>query len=474
MRIGPGTNIDRRLSAGTDAGVSRLDYNVKLAITISASAAGLFIVVMLTLLYVGINFPPRRNTDPSRNSAPPSITTCATITTTPSATFVDLAEQSTCNHTIPYLEEGPSDGNSSVDGATANASRYPWFVSVYWEQEQSYSFCGGSIIDDQHILTSAACINNLANLSNSVGLVVDTDQSLFRIGVGSVERSSVPLHEVKVKAAFVHKGFSLSEEYYNHNIAVLRLNGSLSVLAGWNTLFKPICLPALTEIKDENTLRCKVIGWGEGNLTDSPPSSENVHSVDLDVHGFGWCFTEFGFGRTMFFFQDDDLVCSKRDPVRTGPDYCFKNLGGALVCRNDSGSVLEQIGVASFTYQQAPCGSPRDHATAYVDVTVYRPWLQYVAMPVLANVDEAQAWLQCQREKCFDLVEQRYGAKRVLERNKQYICASFAAYDFCRLHDPKPQRCNIAVPMFVNRPGSIPAKYWRRELQAIYDAYRNA
>ena len=473
MRTGPETNIDR-LSAGTDAGVSRLEYNLKLAFTISASAAGLFIVVMLTLLYVGLNLPPRRITDPSRNSTPPSITTCAAITTTPSATVVDLAEQSTCNHMIPSLEEGPSDGNSSVDGATANASRYPWFVSVYWEQEQSYSFCGGSIIDDQHILTSAACLTNLANLSSSVGLVVDTDQSLFRIGVGNVERNSVPLHEVKVKAAFVHKGFSLSEEYYNHNIAVLRLNGSLSVLAGWNTLFKPVCLPAPTEIKGENTLRCKVIGWGEGNLTDSPPSSENVQSVDLEIHGFAWCFMEFGFRRIMLFFQDDDLVCSKRDPVRTGPDYCFKNLGGPLVCRNDSGSVLEQIGVTSFTFQQAPCGSPRDHATAYVDVTVYRPWLQYVAMPVLANVDEAQAWLQCQRQKCFDLVEQRYGAKRVLERNKQYICASFAAYDFCRLHDPKPQRCSIAVPMFVNRPGSIPAKYWRRELQAIYDAYRNA
>ena len=463
MRIGPGKNTDR-FSVGTDAGTRRLEYNVKLAIIISTFAGGLYIVLMLSLFFAGINLPPR-NTDSSRNS---TITICATITTTPRAIVVDLAEQSTCKHTIPSLEEDPSDGNSSVDGATANASRYPWFVSVYWEQEQRNSLCGGSIIDDQHILTSAACITNL---SNSVGLVVDTDQSLFRIGVGNVERN-FPLHEVKVKAAFVHKGFSQSEEYYNHNIAVLRLNGSLSVLAGWNILFKPVCLPALTEIKDETMLRCKVIGWGEGTLTDSPPRSENVQSVGLEVHGFGWCFKEFGFGRTMLFFQENDLVCSKRGPA--GPDYCFRNLGGPLVCRNDSGSVLEQIGVASFTYQQAPCGSPRDHATAYVDVTVYRPWLQYVALPVLANVDEAQAWLQCQRERCFDLVEQRYGNKQVLERNKQYICASFAAYDYCRLHDPKPQRCNIAVPMFVDRPGSTPSMYWRPELQELFDAYRKA
>ena len=337
-------------------------------------------------------------------------------------------------------------------------------------------------MDDQHILTAAHCI---VGLSNAAGLIVDRDQNLFRIGVGST-KSSPPLHEVTVKAAFVHRGFSPTKGYVSHDIAVLRLNEPLSVLAGWETLIKPVCLPAETEIAPP---RCEMTGWGRTDPTDSRSLSKELQRLDLDVYNHDTCVSRHPkmfnaadlqnvkphiLNLTHRLLFDNGQICSGSS-TQGAHGICLGDSGGPLVCRTDNGSVFKQFGVVSWTAKRALCGSTPGYASVYTSVPFYRGWLEYVALNVLENVDKAQTWLDCRKKKCLRLAENRNRDMEVLERNKQCICEVFAAYDYCVEHDPKPDRCkNTVVPIYFDRKDANPGMYWRADLVKIFEVYRSA
>ena len=259
MRVAPDRSAECNHRAGLATTASRTAHNarnhcmsqtVKLAIIVSFSAIASATLVMGSLFFAGF----LTVTRPQRGFSTSSPAQRPRNSSVPKYVEVDVTGYCTCDPRHSSREENQFDRDFIVGGETVrSASRYPWMVSVISKQKQSLVLCGGSIIDDQHILTAAHCI---VDLSNAAGLIVDRDQNLIPIGVGST-KSSLPLQEVTVKAAFVHRGFSLNKEYYSHDIAVLRLNEPLSTIAGWNTLIKPVCLPAEKETAPP---RCEMTG----------------------------------------------------------------------------------------------------------------------------------------------------------------------------------------------------------------------
>ena len=51
--------------------------------------------------------------------------------------------------------------DSILGGSAAPANSYPYFVNIYKDKEQD---CGGSLINDQYILTAATCVRVMFHL----------------------------------------------------------------------------------------------------------------------------------------------------------------------------------------------------------------------------------------------------------------------------------------------------------------------
>jgi secreted trypsin-like serine protease len=92
-------------------------------------------------------------------------------------------------------------------------------------------FCGGSLLDDTHILTAAHCVAHFTSY--------DVSQMTARLGDYNIRISTEVKHvERKVKRVVRHKGFD-SRTLYN-DIAILTLSQKVTFSKG----IKPVCLPS--------------------------------------------------------------------------------------------------------------------------------------------------------------------------------------------------------------------------------------
>ena len=429
------------------------------AIIIPISAAAILSIVMVGLYFAGVFTKPDSPDEPGYVS---TTSTTASWLLAAAAAGVDITEYSTCERARSAGEENERDfivGGEEV----RNKWRYPWMAKVYAKTEGSKTtVCGGSILDDQHILTAAHCINSLPN---TAGLVQEAHK--IQVGVGSISGFQTP-NRVGVRGAFFHSGFT---KIAHHDIAVLRLNQSLSDLAGWATTIKPVCLPAATATAPST---CEMTGWGK-TVNAAGSSLPNVlRRIDLETHDYIWCKEAFENKGEEYPFIEGQ-ICTGTGP-KGGRDICQGDSGGPLVCRKDKEAVMQQFGVASWTSSTAPCGSVPGYESAFTSVPFYRAWTEYVAKPVLADVVKARAWLDCQRTKCLRLAGQRSGETDFLVKNREYLCPIFAAYEYCVGHDPKPDRCtNTVLPpilyrsrSFLDRGNSTPSSY---NITVLLDAF---
>ena len=130
-----------------------MNLTVKLVFFISLSAAVLVVFVLASLFFAGILTSPFGS---------PGLNPCLQNFSGSTNTAKDMTGLSTCHQVDSFHGVNTSDRDFIVGGETVrNTSRYPWMVSVVSKQKQGLMLCGGSIMDDQHILTAAHCIVGL-------------------------------------------------------------------------------------------------------------------------------------------------------------------------------------------------------------------------------------------------------------------------------------------------------------------------
>merc|ERR1712045_765752 len=99
--------------------------------------------------------------------------------------------------------------NYIVNGEQAVAHEFPWMAALMNLQRQ---FCGGSLIDENHILTAAHCVAHMSKYDDS---------------------QTVVKH---VKRVIRHKGFSSSTLW--NDVAILTLDSAVQ----YSDTIQPICL----------------------------------------------------------------------------------------------------------------------------------------------------------------------------------------------------------------------------------------
>lgn len=234
-----------------------------------------------------------------------------------------------------------------VNGYEAIKHEYPFMAALMNRQRQ---FCGGSLIDDNHILTAAHCVAHMSKY--------DVQNLRVRLGDHNIKTDSEANHvEKRVKRVIRHKGFSSSTLW--NDVAILTLEDKVS----YNSNIQPICLAQGGKKYVGNTVT--VAGWGTLREGGSQPAS--LMKVDVKVWTNSECKTSYG-SSAPGGITSHMLCASESDR-----DSCSGDSGGPLFDCPFGGS-CEQIGIVSWGIGCAK----QKYPGVYTRVTEMMPWISRI------------------------------------------------------------------------------------------------
>jgi trypsin len=233
---------------------------------------------------------------------------------------------------------GSALANEAIVGGTQAAQgEFPYQVSV---QTSSHK-CGGSIIDKDHILTAAHCVDGLS-------------ASRLRIRAGSNQHAS---GGKLVKVAKVTQHAEYDKKTIKNDIAVLKLASSLE----FGDRISAVALPSSADDVPPVGTRCSVTGWGStSHGGGSLPSNLLVAYVDIIDHE--QCKEYYADRHEV----DNSMICAG---VRGGgKDACQGDSGGPLV----DAATKKQVGVVSWGFG---CGQ-HTQPGVYASTAAYLEWIK--------------------------------------------------------------------------------------------------
>jgi len=221
-------------------------------------------------------------------------------------------------------------GQRIIGGSVAREHSWPWQVLV----RGGSSMCGGTLIDERHVLTAAHCI--------------DVTQD-YTVTVGLHDRNGVQFMEQKISAEkiYVH-------EYYDsvkitNDIAIIYLSQSVKVTDKVNF----ICLPG-----QEADIGNKVYLAGWGKTAVNGDASVLLKQTDLTVmncSGF-WAPSQ---------YDTRKQICAGT----VGAGQCNGDSGGPLMYQYSGQWYLN--GIVSFS---SNCKT--EIPAVFVRVSYYLPWIK--------------------------------------------------------------------------------------------------
>ncbi len=232
-----------------------------------------------------------------------------------------------------------------VGGETAAPGAWPWMVAIrVFDEPDSYSFCGGSLVAPSWVLTAAHCLVN-ATPEQIVATV-----GVHRLGSGQGQRRTVD--RIVVHPRY---GFDFAHDFA-HDLALLHL--SQPVEAGSAALLTADSLA----LAASGTL-ATVIGWG-ARSEDSREGllSYDLQQVELPVVSEEDCTTSMG--RMI----NENLLCAGY--IEGGKDACHGDSGSPLMVPDGSGG-WQLAGIVSFGIG---CARPTFYGV-YTRVSQYHDWI---------------------------------------------------------------------------------------------------
>ncbi|XP_068610853.1 chymotrypsin-like protease CTRL-1 [Brachionichthys hirsutus] len=236
-------------------------------------------------------------------------------------------------------------GTRIAGGTNATAGAWPWQVSIHLNLFGSH-ICGGTLINDQWVLTAAHCI-------------VLTFPSAYTVYLGRLFQNGTNPNEVisTVVEIIVHP--SVNNTIFNNDIALMRLSSAVS----FTDFIRPISLARNTSQFFNGTL-CVATGWGR--LADNVllPETFPLQEVPIPVIGNNICNCIFANSAPLVGITDQ-MICA--GAVNRG--ICQGDSGGPLQCQQNS--VWIQAGISSFA---APC-SEIAFPAGFTRVSEFNDWI---------------------------------------------------------------------------------------------------
>ncbi|XP_037298546.1 trypsin-1 isoform X2 [Manduca sexta] len=239
---------------------------------------------------------------------------------------------------------GTQDEERIVGGHNADLNEWPWIVALFNSGRQ---FCGGSLIDDRHVLSAAHCVAHMTSW--------DVARLTARLGDYNIRLSTETQHvERKIKRVVRHRGFDMRTLY--NDVAVLTLDQPVTFTKN----IRPICLASGGRQYSGQT--ATVIGWG--SLRESGPQPSVLQEVSIPVWSNAECRLKYGAAAPGGIVES--MICAGKASM----DSCSGDSGGPLMV--NEGGIWNQVGVVSWGIG---CGKGQ-YPGVYTRVTSFLPWIQ--------------------------------------------------------------------------------------------------
>lgn len=233
-----------------------------------------------------------------------------------------------------------------VGGTTAVKGSWPWQAGIiknYLVGGGGYHMCGGTLINDQWIVSAAHCFYRWKRLSD------------YAITLGSHDRDDMDDTQVnsKLGGIWVHENYDTRT--LDNDIALLKLENPVSLTDYIDTA----CVA--TNDYPADTM-CVVTGWGNQETTVDNPKLQQVYVPIIDS---ATCNRENWYDGGV----SDNMFCAGYSAG--GKDSCQGDSGGPFVCQNAASGAWELTGVVSWGYG---CADPLNPGV-YTRVTRYVDWI---------------------------------------------------------------------------------------------------
>jgi chymotrypsin-like protease len=200
-----------------------------------------------------------------------------------------------------------------INGDLAGLGQFPWQAALYANSgSTTYFRCGGSIISEQWILTSAVCIYGYDTFTVLVG-VIDLNGS----GVLAQSSEIIPYYDYD------------PNDFHHYSIGLVKLSTPLA----FNRYVAAITLP---ENLLEDGTNVTISGWG--STTDLGDESQFLLYADLVTIRNSECTAIYG-------NIQDSSVCAKSETA-TVQNACYGDGGAPLVLDVETDPV--HVGLVSF------------------------------------------------------------------------------------------------------------------------------
>uniref|UniRef100_T1KZ00 Peptidase S1 domain-containing protein n=2 Tax=Tetranychus urticae TaxID=32264 RepID=T1KZ00_TETUR len=274
-------------------------------------------------------------------------------------------------------ECGISEGAQSriFMGKEATPNKYPWIAHIRFKLNQHdsrYVKCGGSLIDNQHVMTAAHCI------FDEFGILRKRKLTEVYLGAHSISKDLENKHSV---SKFIYdKRFDITERKLDFDFAILKLSKPVQ----FSEDIYPICIPD-AKIKDYESLI--VAGWGKLSEIEGAPDKLNEVEVDfidnercnkmnyeftLRVRGVVETYP--GEYASLVTPIHESHMCAI--DVTTGGGSCIGDSGGPLMYKNPENHRWYAVGLVSGGY--GVCGNI-NIPTLYTIVAKYKKFIQKYA-----------------------------------------------------------------------------------------------
>ncbi|XP_020718171.1 trypsin-like [Ceratitis capitata] len=220
-----------------------------------------------------------------------------------------------------------------VKGVNTTIEVHPYQVSI--QKLNGRHFCGGSIIDEDTIVTAAHCLRT-------------TTAAQIQIRLGSTSYNGGG-RVVRARALQIHPDYVHKTNY--NDVAIIKLAESVSE----STRIRYIRLASSTPL---TCTRAVVTGWGVECYKNCTKSPLILQEVEVGIVDRNACASKaYKYGSKI----KDTMLCA----YDLGKDACQGDSGGPLVANN------ELVGVVSWGNGCATAGYPG----VYCDVADERTWI---------------------------------------------------------------------------------------------------
>ncbi len=247
-----------------------------------------------------------------------------------------------------------------VGGGLASAGEYPWQVALIssgYSNPYNGQFCGGSLIDEEWVLSAGHCVEDN-------GLITDPDDIDVLVGTNVLSQgptSGSSGQRINVDAIYLYPGFNYgSNDEVNKDASLLHLESPavLSSLVSTITLASPTdtsqVAPGVTST---------VTGWGYTSET-SGVTVDALREVQVPIVSYATCMAGYG---GQFQLSDAYHLCAGL--AAGGKDSCYGDSGGPLIVPGGSGWLL--AGIVSFG---VGCAEPNYYGI-YSRVSYFKSWI---------------------------------------------------------------------------------------------------